>query len=775
MKKRFLLLIMLIVCGGRAFAEGTDSVWLFRLDEIAVDATRAGERTPVTHTNVGKEELSRRNTGVDMPFLLQGTPSVVATSDAGAGVGYTGIRIRGTDATRINVTANGVPLNDAESHGAFWVNIPDIASSVEDVQVQRGVGTSTSGAGAFGGSINMRTEPLSVEPSAEVAGSYGSYNTHRVTGKLNTGLIGDRWIFSGRISSIGSDGYIDRASAKMSSYMAQGGYFRGGTMVRFLTFGGREKTYHAWNGIDAAQLAGNRRYNPCGEILRVVRDADGRPVRDSDGNVATELAGFYKNQIDRYDQHNYQLLFSQTLSAQWNLHVTLHYTDGYGYYEEYKNARTLTEYGLTPFTPADPNLEAWLGSDGKVTKSNLVRRKLMRNDFGGGLFSLNYRSERLALTLGGGFNRYDGDHYGRVIWIENYVGDLDLLHEYYRNHSVKDDANVYLKANYSLTDALNFYADLQYRHIDWTIRGPGDNWDWTWNNYEGRMQELNVDKRYDFFNPKAGLFWQIGIHSSAYGSFGVAHKEPTRNNFTDGKFDSSPRPERLFDYELGYAYRSKAFSFGLNLYYMNYKDQLVLTGETNDIGEALADNVDKSYRLGAEFTAGVRIAEWLRWDGNLTLSRNRIREYTEYLDDVDADYNSLGTQTANYRGSTPIAFSPSVIAGSTLTAEHEGWRASVRTGYVGRQYLTNSRRRDTSLDAYAVTDLQLGYTFALRGVRSVTVGFSVNNLFDERYCSNGWGGSMNVIADDGSTSRYDYAGFFPQATTNVMASISIKF
>ena len=764
--------------------EKADSIKTLQMDGIQVSATRAGSTTPVAYSDLSKGQLSKVNNGQDIPYLLTLTPSVVATSDAGTGIGYTGVRIRGVDATRINVTSNGIPLNDAESHSLYWVNMPDFASSVEDIQVQRGVGTSTNGSGAFGGSINLRTEPLGLKPSSEVSFSGGSFGTHREMVKVNSGLIDGRWAFNARLSNIHSDGYIERASADMKSWYAQGAYYGDRTVVKALVFGGREKTYHAWDGIDRWQMAENRRYNPCGEIESLVRDSDGQPLLDKYGNRQYHVTGFYANQHDNYIQNHYQLILNHNINSRWRFNATLHYTTGDGYYEEYKNGRTLVEYGLVPFLASDPSLPDYAGADGKVEKSNLVRRKQMQNGFGGGVFSLQYTGDKLQATLGGGWNRYAGEHFGRVIWIKDYIGDLDPSHEYYRNETDKRDGNIFVRANYEAFRGFNIYADMQYRRIHHRIDGRNDNFDWR----EGveDMQELKVNNIYNFFNPKAGIFYNINRVHNVYASFAVAHKEPTRNNFTDAKFGSVPKPERLFDYEAGYAYNGKIFRAGVNLYYMDYKDQLVLTGETNDIGEPLSDNVAKSYRAGVELTAGVKITEWLRWDRNATFSRNIIKDYTEYLDDYDRNWESLWTQTSNYVGETTIAYSPSVIAGSLISLEFGGFTASLQSLYVGSQYVTNSRQdgirengewvlEPLKLDAYFVNNLRLGYTFRLRGMKSIEIGVAVNNLFNEKYSSNGWGYSSLIHKEDGSTERYNGMYFFPQAGTNFLVNLTLRF
>jgi iron complex outermembrane receptor protein len=717
----------------------------------------------VAFTNVNKEDLRKQNYGLDMPFMLSTTPSLLTTSDAGSGIGYSSIRLRGTDATRINVTTNGIPMNDAESHSIYWVNTPDLASSVEDLQIQRGAGTSTNGAGAFGGSINMRTQNSSIKPYAEVSGSYGSYNTHKETFRVGSGLLGGHWAFDARLSNIQSDGYRDRASSDLKSYFAQAGYYGDNTTVKLLIFGGREKTYHAWDGISREELETDRTKNPNGAI------------KDDNSNKGKTI-GYYDNQIDYYRQTHYQLLFNHHFSNSLALNVALHYTDGSGYYEEYKNGRTLVEYGLEPFyTPVDNDGDGEYDGYEKVKKANLIRRKYVSSGFGGGVFSLDYNDHnRLTASVGGGANSYSNDHYGKVIWVKNYLGTLDPNHEYYSNNGKKVDANIYAKANYRLVGGLSAYVDLQYRHINYKIKGDNDKWDWTAS--PEHLQTLNINETFDFFNPKAGLFWQIDKHQTAYASFAVAQKEPTRNNYTDGLFTELPRAEKMYDYELGYTYHNRWFSAGVNFYYMDYTDQLVLNGKLNEIGEAMAENVKDSYRMGVEVTLGAQIAKWLRWDLNGTWSRNKIKNYTAYVSDYDSDWNDLYTQTAINMGTTTIAMSPSFMANSIIGVSHKGFEASLRTQYVGRQYLDNMEMKENSLDAYCVSHLSASYTFKLPSIKSITVGATVYNLFNKKYETNGYSQTCALYGSDGKSYQLiSDPRFYPMAGTNVLANVTLRF
>ncbi|MCL1936990.1 MAG: TonB-dependent receptor [Candidatus Azobacteroides sp.] len=749
MQKVFLLLAasILSLC---VFAEtiDKDSLNTFKLQEVEVISVRANTKTPVAYSDMNKREIESFNFGQDIPFLLTLTPSVIATSDAGTGIGYTGFRIRGTDANRINVTANGIPLNDSESHGVFWVNMPDFASSLQNLQVQRGVGTSTNGAGAFGASINMKTEDIPTSSYGEWDGSYGSFNTAKMTFKLGTGILNKHWAFDGRLSSITSDGFIDRATADLKSYFVQGAYFNENTLLKFITFGGKEKTYHAWDGVpdyilSDILLAGNRRYNPCGYMGD---DANGNPL-------------YYKNQTDNYRQTNYQLSLLQIINPRLNLNVSLHYTQGAGYYEEYKLNRSLKEYGLT--------IE---NEEGIVKKSDLVRRKYLDNDFGGLIFSLNYTQSKWNVSFGGGGNYYDGNHFGKVIWVKEELGNANQ--EYYRSKGKKTDINFYLKGNYQLTKNLNLYGDLQYRFIDYQIQGQNDTWDWI----NETMQKLDIHEKFPFFNPKVGLSYRINPENTAYGSFAIAHREPNRNNYTDAGFNETPQPERLRDYELGYKYNRRIVSAGVNLYYMQYKDQLVLNGKTNEIGEPLTSNVPDSYRAGIEFLLGFQISKCLKWNGNLTLSRNKIRNYQEYLSVYQGENWDLEeTQVVEQYKQTDISFSPHAIANSLLSFQKDAFSAALQSVYVGKQYLDNTRNSDRQINDYLVHNLRLGYTFRWKGVRECSLQLLINNFFNKEYESNGWVAGYYYRNEDGSLTLHADKSYFPQAGTNVLASINLKF
>ncbi len=748
--KKTMLLAAAVMCGSAlASAQAVVESDTLHLQDVEVLATRANSNTPVAFTNVSKKQIEAVNHGVDMPQLLQFTPGVLTTSDAGAGVGYTSMRVRGTDATRINVTMNDIPINDSESHSVFWVNTPDLASSLRDIQIQRGAGTSTNGSGAFGASVNMRSQAPSLIPYAEVSGSYGSYNTNKETIKLGTGRIGDHWVIDARLSHISSDGYRDRATSTMFSYFAQVGYYSDNTSLKFISFGGKEDTYHAWDGISRKKLDSDRKYNPNGEIKH--------------DDVVT---GFYDDQKDIYKQFHYQLLFDHIFNNNWKINAALHYTDGYGYYQEYKNQRTLTEYALEPFM-VDGN---------KVKKSSLVRKKILDSGFGGGVFSVHYTGERFASVLGGGFNKYSNNHHGQVLWVENYIGVLDPNHEYYRNKGKKTEFNIYWKNNYNIWRGLSAYLDLQFRHINYTIKGLNDKWDWTAS--PEHMQILDVDEKFNFFNPKVGLNWQVDRKNRVYASFAVAQKEPTRNNYNDGPLTVHPKAEKLLDWEAGYEFKNSRFSAGVNLYYMKYKDQLVLNGKLNEIGELMAENVPDSYRCGIELMAGAQLTSWMRWDVNATFSRNIIKNYVGYVSDYDDQWNDMWTQTTIEKGNTTIAFSPKAVVNSVLAFNYKGFEAQLQSQYVSRQYLDNFESKEDSLDPYFISNLGLSYSFKLPHVKKITAGVTIYNLFNKMYENNGYSQTAAVYKDGDKSNQPTLASdprFYPMAGTNVLAHLTFLF
>lgn len=758
--KRKVMILALLAVTAMAGAQNTkalyDSTQVEQLQEVQVVGIRATRKTPVAFTDMNKEQLKAVNFGQDVPYLLSLTPSVTMTSDAGNGIGYTSLRVRGTDPSRINITANGIPMNDAESAQLYWVNMGDFASSVQSMQIQRGVGTSTNGAGAFGATLNMQTENIGVEPFIGLDLSGGSYYSHKETLRFGTGLIGEHWGIQGRLSNIGSKGYLDRASTKLNSYFLQAGYFGENTMVKFITFNGVEETYHAWNYTSKyEQSLYGRTYNSCGEYY------------DAEGNTR-----YYDNQTDNYHQQNYQLIWNQRLTQELNLNAALHYTRGDGYYEEYKRKRTLFEYDLD-------NQMTW-------AKSDLVRQKKMANDFYGAVASLVYNNrQNLQAVLGGGWNKYDGDHYGLVTWVKSPVDPLMPDHQYYGDNTKKTDFNVYGKVNYEFVPGLNAYVDLQYRHVGLKMTGPTDEIDWKVN----KRIVYDMKESYDFFNPKFGLNYDITTNHKVFVSYAIAHKEPTRNNFQNSLNAEleMPKAERLNDLEVGYKYQSKVFTAGANLYWMDYKDQFVLTGEIDQIGEAITRNMPKSYRLGIELEAAVKPVDWFRWDINATWSKNRVKGITVQL--ADGSVADLGDQ--------PLAFSPDWIANNIFTFTYKGLKASLQSQYVSEQYLTNTgfksyqtlddngKNTDVSmmLDGHFTTNIDLSYNFKLPklGLKDVTVGVTLYNIFSAEYDNNGWAAPCydkvdgKVVATGWDTSDQYEAGFAPSAPFNMMAHLSVNF
>ena len=737
-------------------AEEADTLKSVELQDVQVVSTRATRKTPMAFTNMNKEQLKAVNYGQDVPYLLSLTPSVTMTSDAGNGIGYTSLRVRGTDPSRINITANGIPMNDAESAQLYWVNMGDFASSVQSMQIQRGVGTSTNGAGAFGATLNMQTENIGMQPYVGVDLSGGSYYSHKETVRFGTGLISGHWGLQGRLSNIGSKGYLDRASTKLNSYFLQAGWFGDNTVVKFITFNGVEETYHAWNYTSKyEQILYGRTYNSCGEYY------------DADGNTR-----YYDNQTDNYHQQNYQLIWNQRLTSELNLNAALHYTKGDGYYEEYKRKRTLFEYELDPE-------ETWATSD-------LVRQKKMSNDFYGAVASLNYNNSLgLQATLGGGWNKYDGDHFGLVKWVKAPVTALTPDHPYYDNNTKKTDFNIYGKVTYDFLPGLNAFLDLQYRHVGIKMDGPTDeiNWD-TYKRIVYGMKES-----YDFFNPKFGLNYDITHSHKVYASYAIAHKEPTRNNFENNINAelAMPKAERLNDLEVGYKYQSQCFTAGANLYWMNYKDQFVLTGEIDKIGEAITRNLPKSYRLGVELEAAWKPVDWFRWDANATWAKNRVKDITVQL--TDKSVANLGDQ--------PLAFSPDFIFNNIFTFDYKGLKASIQSQYISDQYLTNTgfksyqtlddngQMTDVSmmLDGHFTTNIDLSYNFCLPklGIKDATIGLTFYNIFSAKYDNNGWAAPAftkengKVVATGWDSSDQYEAGFAPSAPFNMMAHLSVNF
>ena len=686
------------------------------LQPVEINAVRATEKTPIAKTNLSKAEIEAKNTGQDLPFILNSTPSVVANSDAGNGMGYTGLRIRGTDATRINITLNGIPFNDAESQGSFLVNVPDISGSAGSIQVQRGVGTSTNGVGAFGGSVNISTNDIQSKKYLELHSTAGSYYSFKNTLKFGTGLIGRHFTFDGRMSRLSSDGYVDRASVGLQSYYGSLAYISNKNSLRLNIFNGREKTYQAWNGVDEATLKTNRRYNSAGT------EAPGEP---------------YSNETDNYNQTHYQLFYNQKIGFRWQGNIATFLTRGKGYYEQYKAGESLSDYSLPPYHH----------NGNTITEMDIVRRLHLDNYFYGSLFSAQYQTTTTQLNLGAGAMIYDGYHYGRVI-NGTYPQAIAPHHKYYSNDALKKDFSGYAKWTQQLKKGLYSFVDVQLRNVDYTINGFRKN------------PGINVHKAYTFLNPKAGITYSIN-NLKLYASYGRAAKEPNRDDFEESNPLQMARPEKLDDYEAGIEYKNKKSSLGMNLFFMNYKNQLVLTGKINDVGAYTRSNIDKSYRLGVELTAATSFNNRISASANLTLSQNKVKNFTEYLD----DYDNGGQQMKTYK-KPDIAFSPAVIANWELTIlPLKNTELNVMGKYVSRQYLDNTQQKSRSLNGFYTQDIRAGYQYG----KQAKLFLQVNNIFSKRYEPNGYtfsyiyGGTVN-------TENY----YFPMAPINFVMGLNLK-
>jgi iron complex outermembrane receptor protein len=689
------------------------------LDEVLVSAIRVTSKTPFSFSNLSKKEIAARNLGQDIPVLMNYLPSVVTTSDAGNGVGYTGIRVRGSDATRVNVTINGIPYNDSESHGTYWVNMPDFASSIESLQLQRGVGTSTNGAAAFGASLNMLTDSYSNKASGEISSSYGSFNTLKNTVKFSTGLMNDHFEIAGRLSALQSDGYIDRANSDLKSYFLQGTYIGKSTLIKALAFGGTEKTYQSWFGVDAATLLNDRTFNSAGKFT------------DEFGNTR-----FYDNQTDNYQQDHYQLHWNERISEKWSTNLAFHYTKGKGYYEEYQEDQAFDDYGLAPIDIAPA-----------VKSTDLIRQKWLDNDFYGTTFSANYKAEKLDLILGGGWNKYDGNHFGKVIWAR-YASTSELGDHYYDDAATKTDSNVFVKANYKVGDKWSLYGDLQLRNVT----------------YKANSQETGlVNDTFNFFNPKGGVTYTIDEINNLYFSYARANREPNRTDYENG----SPKPEKLNDFELGWRHFSDKMKWNANAYYMKYKDQLVVTGELDNVGSPIRANSGDSYRIGIELDATIQLSEKWVLQPNVTLSQNKNKDFFFTRDGVLQNL-----------GDTNIAYSPNIVAGNRLTfmpVNH--FQISLYSKFVGEQYMANIDSEGSKLESYFVNDLNVSYEFRPKSIfKSILVSALLNNIFDLKYESNGY---FYTYDDDYSNppaiTTIEGAGYYPQAGINFLAGLTFKF
>ncbi|MAX68744.1 MAG: TonB-dependent receptor [Flavobacteriales bacterium] len=720
-----------------ASAQKQDTIPLSQiLEEVQINGVNAGEKTPVSFTNISESEIEKVNLGQDLPYLISLTPSVVSSSDAGAGIGYTYMTIRGSDASRINVTVNGIPLNDAESQGVWWVNMPDFTSSVSNIQIQRGVGTSTNGGSAFGGSVNLNTNGLKSKKYVTLNNSVGSYNSLKNNIEFGTGLLNGKWVFDGRLSSITSDGYIDRASSDLKSSYFSGGYYGETQSLKAIVFTGHERTYQAWNGVPQSYLDSLPTFNPYN----------------------------YEDEVDDYRQTHFQLHYNKQFNTNTFLNFATHYTKGAGYYEQYKGDKynSLLNYGSEE-NLADYALNDAIINGDTITTTNLIRRKWLDNDFYGITFSANHSTKKMNFILGGAANTYVGDHFGKVIWSELYS---DMDHEYYRNKATKNDQNIYLKTDYSITEKLNLFLDLQTRGIQYNFEGLND---------DGTAAEQSVNL--NFFNPKLGAFYSLNNNNDFYASYSVANKEPNRNDYVESSPSSRPKHETVYDTEVGWKFNTKNISLGINLYHMDYSNQLINTGEINDVGYSVHSNIKESYRKGIEVAYGVKITKNLNWNANFTLSENKIVEHTEYIDNWDTG----GKLEVHYEN-TDISFSPNIIAKSEVNYKIKNLNTSWVFKHIGKQYIDNSESAERMLDAYSVSGLLFSYSLMFKNIKDAKISLQVNNLLNNSYSNRAWvyrfiSEGWNPVGSDpytnADTDGYNMIGYFPQATRNYMLGITL--
>lgn len=732
MIKKIQILSILTFLACNIVAQASDSITFKKnLDEVSVNALRANDKTPMAFTNISKSEIKKSNLGQDLTYLISLTPSVVTTSDAGAGIGYTGLRIRGTDPSRINVTINGIPVNDSESQGVWWVNMPDFASSLDNIQIQRGVGTSTNGAAAFGASINLKTLALNKKAYTITNNSVGSFNTLKNNIEFGSGMLNNKFTFDGRLSRISSDGYIDRATSDLKSLYLQGAYFGKKSVLKAIVFSGQERTYQAWNGVPKRYLDTNRTFN----------------------------SYTYENEVDNYNQTNYQLHYNEQLNSKTNIHLATHYTHGEGYFESEKLNQNLADYGLN---------NIFIGSD-TISSTDLIRRKWLNNDFGGITYSINHKNDLVNLVVGGANNVYSGQHYGNVIWAQ-YMSNGLYNHQYYKNIATKYDNNVFIKTNFQASEKTSLFLDLQSRNIEYEFNGS---------DIDGNIGVQEV--KLDFFNPKFGLSHKMNEEQLLYGSFAVANKEPNRSDYIESSPNSRPLHETLYDTEIGFKYTTKDFKFNANAYIMNYDNQLIKTGEINDVGYFTSENVKKSFRRGLEIEGSILLSKKLAWAANMTLSENKIDTFIQYIDSWDT-----GGQQETIYTETDLAFSPSIIWASQLTYNfQDNLSLDFITKYVGEQFIDNSSSEDRKLDDYLVNNLRLSYSFNSKIFNYARLSLQINNLFDEEYVSSAWiyrfvSNGYDPSEDDhyvtkGSDGGYNMAGYFPEATRNYLIGLTLGF
>ena len=765
--KRFLLPLALLALAGNAFAQETkqvdDSLRMVKLQEVEVVATRARKTMPVAYSNLDKSTIQKNNFGLDIPSVLALTPSMIATNETGIGIGATSIRLRGSAATRLNVTINGVSMNNPDSHAMYWYDTPDLLSAIGSIQVQRGAGISTNGTGAFGGAINMTTDALTTEFGGDASLSYGSYNTNKQSVHVSSGLINNHWTIDARLSHIGSDGYVDRGMTDLKSYMLQAGYYDTNTMLKFVSFGGKASTYLTYDGVtkEDMELYG-RRYHTGGQY-----ETSNGPYILADGTHVN----YYDDHTDNYLQLNNQLVLSHKFNQNWKMNATAFYTYGNGYYKQYKGNKKLLEYLNIPS-------DKYYDADGEKVRADLIRQKKMENHLVGLNSAFNYTTKNLDLSFGGSFSYYTCPHWGVLDWVDG-LDKADYEGRWYDNDVDKYDGNLFARANWQMAEGLRLFADMQYRRVSYEAWGVNDNY----LSSSKEMQPIDVDKSYNFFNPHIGLNYDFARNHKVYFSFAIQQKEPTRGDFTDryrfAMTNTYPKAEKLFDYELGYMFQSANFSAGVNLYYMKYKNQLVPVGHINDGYDALNDNVEDSYRAGVELTAAWTPTQWLTLTGNATFSKNCVKNYTNYVVNYDkyleGGIDGYCDYTVQPMGTTRLAYSPKTMANFGIDFHHKGFEAILTTKYVSKQYFTNYENPDMQLDAFCVSDLNIGYTMKTKSTKSVRFGLMIYNVFDRRYEGNGYGWSDGYIDENGKECVSHHAFYFPQAPINALANITVKF
>jgi iron complex outermembrane receptor protein len=707
MKNYILYIILLVVGYSPLLAQEIskqDSIYLQDLDEVFVKSVRVDSKAPITHSNVGKDDIRKRNLGQDIPILLNYLPSVVSSSDAGAGVGYTYLRVRGSDATRINVTINGIPYNDPESQGTFWVNLGDFASSVESLQLQRGVGTSTNGSGAFGASLNILTDGISKESGAEISNSFGSFGTQKNTIKFTTGLLNNHFEFSGRLSKIYSDGYVDRAFTNLKSYFLQGSYVDDNTVIKAITFGGKEKTYQSWYGLTKSQLQEDRTQNPY----------------------------TYDNETDNYWQDHYQFHWNEKLNSNWVTNLGLNYTRGKGYFEQYKEGRSAADYNNLINDDSDVIVRRWLNNHFYVVNANAT-----------------YKKNNLEVVSGLSFSDYTNDHYGELIWGSDLASGVSVRDRYYLSISDKSDISIFSKAIFNISDVFQAYIDLQTRFVNYSTTGLTSD-----------INTIDIDENFTFFNPKVGLTYNLNSLNSLYFSFSRANREPNRNDYESNPNDV--RHEELNDFEFGWRHETQKLRLNANLYFMQYKNQLVLTGALDNVGEYLRENVEKSYRLGLELDLNLILSNQFSINSNLAISKNKVQDLT-----INRDGESRNL------GDTNIAFSPNVITTNSIQFNpNDNLRVSLIGKFVGDQYMSNTDTEASRLDDYFVTDLNFSYSFPVNSIfKKIIFSGMINNIFDLEYVDRGF---TYLDTWSGPVSQ-EIQGYYPQATRNFLLGASFIF